>query len=349
MTDPIIDVGVVEEETEVSRAIAVSSAPVSGPALAVVPQVSPKDLVARLDAIKETQRLAMQENVDYGVIPGTDKPTLFKPGAEKLAALFQLDVQPQNEKRWEADNHLTVVSRVTIFYAPTGARLGSGEGVCTTREKKYAYRQQDRTCPKCEAATIKRSKYPPRNNPQAEPGWYCFEKIGGCGANFAADDEAITRQTAGQVDNPDLPDLWNVVDKMATKRALVAAVLIVTGASAVFTQDLEDMTEAARRNGAATQAEMTQERGPSQKQREYLDRLIGERYGEDASLVRGLAAKLDSSQVSRAIGGLKDGDAEIQAQLLAEAKAWDTKQSEVPADEDGLSADADPEDEGTPF
>lgn len=171
-------------------------------------------------------------------------PTLLKPGAEKLAALFQLDVQPHNEKRWEEDGHLTVISRVTIFHAPTGARLGSGEGVCTTRERKYAYRTANLTCPNCAEETVFRSKHPPRDNPSAELGWFCWAKKGGCGANFAADDEKITSQDRGQVDNPDLPDLWNTVDKMATKRALVAAVLIVTGASAVFTQDVEDMDSA---------------------------------------------------------------------------------------------------------
>jgi len=196
--------------------------------------------VARLDAIKEAQKEAMEEGVDYGVIPGTEKPTLLKPGAEKLAALFMLDVQPSNEKRWGADGHLTVVSRVTIFHAPSGARLGAGEAVCSTREKKYAFRTANLKCPQCEAETVWRSKHPPRNEPDAEPGWFCSSKKGGCGANFAADDERITSQERGQIDNPDLADLWNTVVKMATKRALVAAVLIVTGASAVFTQDIED-------------------------------------------------------------------------------------------------------------
>ena len=32
----------------------------------------------------------MQKDIDYGVIPGTRKPTLLKPGAEKLLRLFNL-------------------------------------------------------------------------------------------------------------------------------------------------------------------------------------------------------------------------------------------------------------------
>lgn len=231
--EQVVDAQVVEEAST-PQAVAVAPAPVPPPALAVAPQVKLADLVARLDAIKEAQKVAMVKDTDYGVIPGTDKPTLFKPGAEKLAALFQLDVQPSNEKRWEADDHLTVVSRVTIFHAPTGARLGSGEGICTTHERKYGKRNAKPKCPNCSEETIFRSKT------QGE-GWFCWKKKGGCGAQFAADDEKITAQEIGEVDNPDLPDLWNTIDKMATKRALVAAVLIVTGASAVFTQDVEDM------------------------------------------------------------------------------------------------------------
>jgi hypothetical protein len=32
----------------------------------------------------------MKKGIDYGVIPGTKKPTLLKPGAEKLCRLFSL-------------------------------------------------------------------------------------------------------------------------------------------------------------------------------------------------------------------------------------------------------------------
>ncbi len=210
------------------------------PPLAVTPQVKAVELVERLGVIREAMDTAMTADVDYGVIPGTNKPALLKPGAEKLSVLFQLDVQLVNEKAWGPGDHLTVMSRATVYHAPTGQRLGYGEGLCTTKEKKYGKRQQDRSCPDCNAHTIKRSKFPPRNNPRAEPGWYCYAKIGGCGANFSADDTRIVGQPTGEIDNPDLPDLWNTVVKMAEKRARVDAVLAVTGASALFTQDVED-------------------------------------------------------------------------------------------------------------
>lgn len=206
----------------------------SSPALAVTPQVKAIELVERLDVIREAADKAMQRDVDFGVIPGTNKPTLLKPGAEKLGVLFQLDVQLDNEKRWGPGDNLTVLSHATVYHSPTGARLGYGEGICTTRERKYAYRQQSRTCPSCGLEAIIKGK------DEYGGGWLCFKKKGGCGAKWPDGAEVIEGQEVGEIDNPDLPDLWNTVLKMAEKRARIDAVLAVTGASALFTQDMED-------------------------------------------------------------------------------------------------------------
>jgi hypothetical protein len=223
--------GTVEEEADVPEPRAVEIAVV--PKLAVTPSVQAEELVARLAVIKEAMETAMVRDVDYGVIPGTKKPTLLKPGAEKLGVLFQLDVQLSNEKTWGPGDHLTVTTQATVFHAPTGARLGYGEGMCTTREKKYAKRREELLCPGCGKANVRRSR-------NAGEGFYCWRKTDGCGATFPENDERITGQVAGDVDNPDLPDSWNTVLKMAGKRGRIDAVLAVTGASALFTQDLED-------------------------------------------------------------------------------------------------------------
>jgi hypothetical protein len=210
----------------------------SAPTLAVTPTVQATELVARLDVIKQAQEDAMVEGVDYGVIPGTNKPTLLKPGAEKLSVLFQLDVQLVNEKTWGPGDHLTVSSHATVFHAPSRARLGYGEGLCTTRETKYAKRKQERTCPQCGVAAVIKGKA------EYGGGWLCFRKRGGCGEKWPDDAPEIMGQPVGEVENPDLPDLWNTILKMAEKRARVDAVLAVTGASALFTQDAEDLSAA---------------------------------------------------------------------------------------------------------
>ena len=236
------------------------------PSLTVTPQVQASDLKERLDVIRQAMEQAMQADVDYGRIPGTDKPALLKPGAEKLSVMFQLDVQLNNEKTWGPDDHLTVCSHATVYHAPTGARLGYGEGICTTREKKYAYRNAERACPNCGKANIRKSK-------QGD-GFYCWVKTDGCGATFGGTDERITGQQIGQVDNPDLPDLWNTVVKMAEKRARVDAVLAVTGASALFTQDIEEDQQ--QEPGTPLPAAQASPEKPSASQLALLKRLINQ-------------------------------------------------------------------------
>ena len=130
--------------------------------------------------------------------------------------------------------HLTVLSKCTLYHIPTGNRMGSGMGSCSTKESKYAYRQAKRVCPACGKDAIVRGK------PEYGGGWLCFKKKDGCGSKFAENDALITSQPVGRVPNPDLHDVHNTILKMANKRALVAAVLNVTAASDLLTQDLED-------------------------------------------------------------------------------------------------------------
>jgi hypothetical protein len=106
--------------------------------------------------------------------------------------------------------------------------------MCSTRESRYAKRKAERVCPQCGMPAIIKGKQ------EYGGGWVCFKKKDGCGAKFRDDDASITGQVVGTIENPDLPDSWNTVVKMSEKRARVDAVLAVTGASALFTQDVED-------------------------------------------------------------------------------------------------------------
>ena len=97
----------------------------------------------------------MQKDVDYGVIPGTKKPTLLKPGAEKLCRLFNL--RP----------HLKIIDSVVDFEKPlfhyhyrcslyrSAVMVGEGEGCCNSMEMKYQkqkYRIDDLTNTICKIA-----------------------------------------------------------------------------------------------------------------------------------------------------------------------------------------------------
>lgn len=195
----------------------------------------------------------MVEGEDYGVIPGTERkdakgnpaPTpkaLLKPGAEKLVGLFRCVPKFTIEKEIENWDTGLFFYRITcqIETAADGSVVAVGVGSCSTYESRYRWRTQDRACPVCGAAAILRSKFPPRDNPEAEPGWYCYAKKGGCGANFDADDAEIIHQKVGRVQNPDLCDAANTVLKMSKKRALVDAAIGLARCSDIFTQDVGD-------------------------------------------------------------------------------------------------------------
>ena len=196
------------------------------------------DVRGQVQLIQHILREVMQEGVHYGKIPGTDKPSLFKAGAEKLNLTFRFD--PQYETVEKQDGlHLTITSKCTLWHIPSGQRYGSGMGSCSTRESRYAYRQASRKCPSCGKEAIIKGKE------EFGGGWLCFKKKDGCGAKFADNDEAITKQVAGRVPNEDIADQYNTVLKMANKRSLVAAILNTTAASDIFTQDMEDMVPTA--------------------------------------------------------------------------------------------------------
>lgn len=234
---------------------ALEAAPPPPATLSVTPQVGAGELSERLAVIEEAMQNSMIEGIDYGKVPGTDKPALFKPGSEKLSVLFQLDIQPRSTKTWGPGEHLTVETAATVFHIPTGARMGYGEGLCTTRERKYRYRRAGRKCPECGQETVIKGKE------EYGGGWLCFLKKGGCGAKWPDGDEAIEGQEVGDVENPDLPDMWNTVIKMSAKRARVDAVLAVTGASALFTQDLDERGDATGNADAELEAATEEQKG----------------------------------------------------------------------------------------
>jgi len=118
--------------------------------------------------------------------------------------------------------------------------VGEASAVCSTMESKYRYRGGARKCPMCGKEAIKKSKFPPRNQPNAQPGYYCFAKIGGCGAEFAADDKDIIGQSEAKTENPDIADQYNTVKQIAQKRAFLSAIKTATASSELFTIDVGD-------------------------------------------------------------------------------------------------------------
>jgi hypothetical protein len=194
-------------------------------------------ILAQVTLIHAVMTEIMIKDTHYGIIPGTGaKPSLLKAGAEKLLLTFRLDPQYESTEHFLGD-HLFVRSRCTLYHQTSGRRMGSGEGSCSTKEAKYAYRQGHRLCPHCGKDTIIKGKQ------EYGGGWLCFGKKGGCGAKWPTGAVEIESQNTDRILNEDLADQYNTVLKMANKRSLIAAVLNVTAASDIFTQDVEDMPE----------------------------------------------------------------------------------------------------------
>jgi hypothetical protein len=195
-----------------------------------------QEIKSQVQLIQEVMQAVMQEGYHYGVIPGTERPTLLKPGAEKLTTTFRLAPLLHVETRELGNGHREYQVRCTLVHIPTERVYGEGVGSCSTLESRYRYRNADRTCPDCGRTTIIKGKA------EYGGGWLCFQRKGGCGAKFAEQDISIVSQAAGRVENSDLADTYNTVLKMAKKRALVDATLTATAASDIFNQDLEDYT-----------------------------------------------------------------------------------------------------------
>ncbi len=206
-----------------------------------MPAMSIESAVERYNAVTEFVSRVLRRDVDYGVIPGTDKRTLLKPGAEKLTTFFGLSTRFELLERiedWTGEQH----GGEPFFYYLYRCRLvrgdvliAEGDGSCNSRETKYRWRESQRACPACgQAAIIKgREEY--------GGGWVCFKKKGGCGAKYPDGDLSVESQQTGRVSNPDIADQVNTIQKMAQKRSLVGAVLLAVNASEFFTQDVEDL------------------------------------------------------------------------------------------------------------
>ncbi|HEX8141001.1 MAG TPA: hypothetical protein VF553_00275 [Pyrinomonadaceae bacterium] len=219
-----------------------------------MPAMSIELAVERYNTITEFVSRVLRRDVDYGMIPGTEKLTLLKPGAEKLTTFFGLSTRFQLIERiedWTGEDH----NGEPFFYYLYRCQLFRGDllvaeadGSCNSRETKYRYREAQRVCPECGQAAIIKGKE------EYGGGWLCFRKKGGCGAKFAAGDDVIESQQVGRVPNAEIADQVNTIQKMGQKRALIAVTLLAVNASEFFTQDVEDFISTSAAAGAQAPA-----------------------------------------------------------------------------------------------
>lgn len=183
-------------------------------ALSIIDTVEIETIANTMQKISQMQAVVqktLKNGQDYGEVPGTNKPTLLKPGGEKICMLFGLN--PEYEFLQTIEDYdkefFSYNIRCTLF--KNGQPVAQGVGSCNSKEKKYRYINVDEI-------------------PE----------------NYVGYQEEITDKYGRKkykINNVDVCSLVNTILKMAKKRAFIDAVLQVASLSEVFTQDLEDMKD----------------------------------------------------------------------------------------------------------
>ena len=183
----------------------------AGTALAF--RYTPSELRQWVAHLDEMRRAILQDGTDYSVIPGTQRPTLLKPGAEKLLMAAGLGFTIERIPEPGTDARQGVTYRTTIR---------RGDDIVAQCDG-YAGYDEDRFY---QASAQRRIEAERRER-----------------SNAAKYQRAVNSKKWEDLPEEDYRAPWNSVMKMAEKRSLVGAVLNALAASGLFTQDLEDMPD----------------------------------------------------------------------------------------------------------
>ena len=112
-------------------------------AVRVVDQVSLTELSSAIERISEFQKLIqerLRSGLDYGVIPGTARKTLLKPGAEKICMLLGLrsEFEIMDATRDFESGFFQYQVKCKLYWGDT--LITEGMGAANTRETKYRSR-----------------------------------------------------------------------------------------------------------------------------------------------------------------------------------------------------------------
>lgn len=141
----------------------------------------------------------LREGIDYGVIPGTRKKVLLKPGAERILLLFRCSPKfsiTTTEMGGEGD--VEYVSHCEAVRMADGVSLAFGDGSANTKERKF-YRQGG-------------TGYDVRNNvlkmAKKRSEVDCALNLSGLSDAFTQDvDEGPSVADAGFIEGPDSPQV----------------------------------------------------------------------------------------------------------------------------------------------
>lgn len=204
--------------------------------------ISPTKLLDQVKLIQTVMASVMKDGEHYGKIPGCGpKPSLLKPGAEKLCFTFRLDPEFDVEvipTPHPIQGHREYRIKCTLFSIGSGNRIGSGVGSASTMETKWRFR----TGPTESTGKPVPTEY--WNTRKTDPEG-AQKLIGGRGFTTKKTEAGAWEifVQGEKVENENPADVYNTVLKMAKKRAMVDAVLTCTAASDIFTQDVEELVE----------------------------------------------------------------------------------------------------------
>lgn len=187
-------------------------------------QLTAANVRAHVNLVQEVMRGVMKSETHYGVIPGCQKPSLYKAGSEVLLTTFRISVEPEVDDLSTPDA-IRYRVRAVGRHQMTGIVVGIGIGECSSDEDKYKWRK---------AASDKEFDNTPEDRRRIKYSSY-WDK------NKRQRVESETKQVRTEP-----ADLANTVLKMAKKRAQIDLTLTATSASDIFTQDLEDVSEEMR-------------------------------------------------------------------------------------------------------
>ncbi|MDG6934352.1 MAG: hypothetical protein JRN68_06605 [Nitrososphaerota archaeon] len=186
------------------------------------------DLAHKLD---EFYRRVLKPGIDYVVLPGTQKPCLKKEGAELLSIGFNFETHTEivsSKVITEPDNvYFEYEAKCTLY--KDGVKVKDAVAAANSRERQFAFR------------------------------WVDADSVSKDSKTYGERMNEGRRQVRVALEPWEVYSLQNQVLKMADKRAFVGAVLRATGASRIFTQDLDE-EEANTATSSTTNTQQQQQR-----------------------------------------------------------------------------------------
>lgn len=212
---------------------------------AVLPQevteLSIEGVAHQVNKVQALMKRVLKKETHYGRIPGTNKESLYKAGAEKIGLTFRVGQRIHEETTDLGDGHYDFSYRVELYHTPSGQFLGEGVGSASTKESKYRYRKGT-----IETKVVVPMAY--RKNPKVEVLIDALKTAKVKVPDEAEEILAVKNSNTGQLmigyrirlENKDIADVYNTVRKMGKKRAYVDAIISAFALSDIFTQDIEE-------------------------------------------------------------------------------------------------------------